>query len=348
MIDEAALKSYTVREDDYLFEAVRKLSRNEHKGIIALDNDNKVCGTFTRADMVRCSHLMGMQDVKLGDFINREFFALYEEQKPDQVYHSIIPVTDKEGCLTDIYFPPKKEMVKYDFPVAVMAGGRGTRLYPYTKVLPKPLVPLVGEKPMIETIMDRFHDYGPDNFYMIVNYKKEMIIDYFRDADLDYQVHFAEEKIPLGTGGGLYMLRDKIKDTFCLTNCDIILQENLSEIYEFHKESGNLITMITSLMSIDVPYGVIKVDDRQQIVDMIEKPTYLVLVNIGIYFIEPEVFDLIEDNVYIDFPSVIDKVKKAGRPVGIYPITDDMWMDMGQVSSYEHAKEVLQMKLKKE
>jgi len=338
------LSAYTVDRYAYLSQVVQKLSENEHKGLIVLDGD-KVCGTFTRADMVRCSHCMGMQDVTVEEFFNRSFTAAHTPEEAESMKHSIIPVVDEKGKLTDICFPIFRHSSSHLFPVVVMAGGKGTRLYPYTRILPKPLVPLVGEQPMVETIMDRFHSYGPDQFFMIVNYKKEMIKDYFKDVELDYSVSFRDETTALGTGGGLYLVRDDIDETFCLTNCDIILRENLDEIYEFHKESGNLITMITALMPVSVPYGVIKVDERQKIREMVEKPTYMMLVNIGIYFVEPEVFHYLSDKEKVDFPTLIGRVKEDGKAVGVYPITNDSWLDMGQVNSYEHAREVLRMKL---
>src|SRR5699024_336047 len=132
---------------------------------------------------------------------------------------------------------------KMDIPVVIMAGGLGTRLYPYTKILPKPLIP-IGDTPIIEMIMDRFHVAGADQFHLIVNHKKNMIKAYINELDKDYKVDYADEDFPLGTGGGLSLLKGKVRSNFVLSNCDILIEEDYNKIIEYHNENNNFITMV--------------------------------------------------------------------------------------------------------
>lgn len=346
-MDEKLREQYTIAEDERLFVAVQKLSANPCKGLVVMRGE-KAVGTFTRADMIRCSHLMGRHDISVGEYACRSFHSAstLEEAGKTAGIHALMPVVNGEGGLIDIYLNQRAIGEKYYFPVVVMAGGKGTRLFPYTRVLPKPLVPVVDDIPMVELVMNQIHRFGPEDFTLIVNHKKEMIEDYFRDAKTDYRISFVEEENPLGTGGGLGLIKDSLSETFCLTNCDILMTENMSEIYEYHLKSGNDITVIAALMPIPVSYGVLKTDERQKITDFVEKPVYLELVNIGIYFVNPDVLQYIEKDEPIDFPDVMKKVQNARGTAGVYPITNDRWMDMGQVSTYEQVREKLKRKYK--
>lgn len=339
----SVIENYVVNSDIYLAEAVDLMSKNKYKGLVVVE-DLKVIGVFTRQDLVKCVHFFGMQSIKLNNFINRNFLYFIDkidEEKVKNTQKSLIPILRKNLTLKDIYFPEKKcECKNLGYPVVIMAGGLGTRLYPYTKILPKPLVPVNGT-PMVELIINRFYDRGSKKFYLIVNHKKEMIEAYFDNLEKGYQVCYAEETQQLGTGGGLYFVRNNINETFFLTNCDILLLENYDEIFEFHKNSKNAVTMIVSVKSIKVPYGVMDVDANQIIKAFHEKPTYGMLVNTGIYVVEPCVFNYIENEEKIDFPTLLQRMITSGEKIGVYPITEDKWIDMGQVEEYKQAEKLL-------
>lgn len=338
------INNYIVDVNIPLSEAVAQMTKNVIKGLVVLEN-GKVYGVFTRRDLVNCSHVFGIKDVSLKPFVNTTYdYSINTiNDKSLTSCHSIIPVINENKQLLDIFFPPKKLSLENQIkcPVVVMAGGLGTRLYPYTKVLPKPLVPIIDGKPMVEMIMDSFYNFGSNDFYLIVNHKKEMIKSYFQDNKHDYNVYYGEEIKQLGTGGGLFYVKDKIKETFFLTNCDILTLENYDEIYEYHKTADNIITMIVSLKSIHVPYGVILTDENQNIIGSKEKPTYMILVNTGVYIVEPKIFDFIDEEEVIDFPNIIERVKEANLKVGVYPITEDKWLDMGQIEELNESKERL-------
>ena len=334
------LSDYVINVNIQLSDAVKRMTDNKIKGLVVLQ-DNKVVGVFTRRDLVNCSHVFGVRNVSVKPFINEHFKYCVNEIEPEYLNsnYTLIPILNEEDELIDIYFPKKRpHNKKYHYPVVVMAGGLGTRLYPYTKILPKPLVPVINDKPMIEIIMDSFHKYGTNDFYLIVNHKKEMIRSYFEENNHTYTVHYGEEIEQLGTGGGLYYIKNQIQDTFYLTNCDILALEDYDEIYEYHKQANNIVTMVVSLKSIHVPYGVIVADEKQNIIGSKEKPTYMILVNTGVYIVEPKIFDYIKCEEKVDFPTIIERIKEDGLKVGVYPITEDKWLDMGQINELENSK----------
>lgn len=250
--------------------------------------------------------------------------------------HEIVDIVFKDNYEDKVFTDELKNV-----PVVIMAGGAGTRLYPYTKILPKPLIP-VHDVPIIEHIMKEFGQYGCSDFYLILNHKKNMIKAYFAENSSHYNVCFEDEEKPLGTGGGLSLLKGKIKSTFILSNCDILIKENIASIYKLHKKQNHLITMVCSVQNLVIPYGIVEIDKNGEIEKMQEKPALSFLTNTGCYIVEPEVIDELENNVKIDFPEIIEKYRKIGKKVGIYPISDKSWMDMGQMDELKRMEKRLQ------
>ena len=256
-----------------------------------------------------------------------------------------LPVLNKRGIITDIIFAHGLDLdnrKQVDIPVVMMAGGLGTRLYPYTKILPKPLIP-VGEQPIAELIMDRFRDFGCHNFTMIVNYKKGMIKSYFNELEKDYNVAFADEEVFMGTGGGLCLLKGKVKAPFFFTNCDTLLDVDFGDIYEYHKSHGNLVTMICAFKHYTVPYGVVELGGDGDISGITEKPEMNFLTNTGVYVVEPSVIDGLAYNEPIPFTDIIADVRAAGGRVGVYPVSENSWMDMGQLEELDNMRRRLEM-----
>lgn len=248
-----------------------------------------------------------------------------------------VPLLDKDGLLADVMFANDFDVdtrKKVCLPVVVMAGGMGTRLYPYTKILPKPLIP-VGELPIVEHIIHRFRDFGCNKFTLIVNYKKGMIKSYFAEVEKDYEVDFVDEDTPLGTGGGLSLMKGRINQPFFFTNCDILIDADYGDIYNTHKEKGNVITMVCALKNITIPYGVIDLNEAGEIHKLTEKPEMSFLTNTGLYVVEPRVVEEMAENTSMGFTDVIEKYRNAGEKVGVYPVRDTSWMDMGQLEELE-------------
>jgi len=168
--------------------------------------------------------------------------------------------------------------------------------------------------------------------YFILNYKAGMIRAYFDDLNPDYRTVYMEEARYLGTGGGLSLLKGEIDSTFILSNCDILIQDDLSSAYACHRRDGNDITFVCAMMNVAIPYGVVDADRSGRILGMREKPEISKLVNTGVYIVEPGILDLIGDNESIDFPDIAQRCIDKGGKVGVFPISENAWIDIGELN----------------
>jgi NDP-sugar pyrophosphorylase family protein len=183
--------------------------------------------------------------------------------------------------------------------------------------------------------MDKFSTHGLKKFVLVLNHKKNMIKSYFNDISKGYSIEFVDEDIPLGTGGGLTLLKGKISPTFILSNCDILIQDDFYNIFEYHNSNSNFITIIASLKTFKIPYGVLEPNSENNYLKMKEKPELTYLVNTGVYIVNHSALDFIHYNENIGFPSIIQRIQLAGKKIGIFPISEDSWYDMGQLEDLE-------------
>ena len=168
-----------------------------------------------------------------------------------------------------------------------------------------------------------------------------MIRSYFDDLRPDYRVRFFQEDQPLGTGGGLSLLRGEVESTFILSNCDILIRDDLACLFETHQKQRNDITFVCAMMNTSIPYGVIKASESGEIESMEEKPSISYLVNTGVYVIEPRVLDLIEPQEAIGFPDIAKRCMDRGGRVGVFPVSENSWIDIGEMAKMESALRVL-------
>ena len=265
-----------------------------------------------------------------------------------------MPLVDDAHQIVDVIFweerfdddhPPVS--VKLDIPVVIMAGGKGSRLKPITNIIPKPLVP-IGDKPIIEVIIDQFNEIGVNSFYISVNYKAEMIQSYFSSLpNKNYFLSYFEEKQPLGTAGSLYLLKEKIHSTFFVTNCDIIINHQLDEIYKFHKENNFELTVVGALKSFSIPYGTISYESGGILTGLEEKPEMTFVVNTGMYVLEPELINEIPENKFFHITSLIENIIARGGKVGVFPVSEGSWMDIGEWKEYDRTQAIYNNKIKK-
>lgn len=261
-----------------------------------------------------------------------------------------LPLLNRRMKVVDIIFLSDMKNAKVaktradlsDVPVVVMAGGKGTRLYPFTKILPKPLIP-IGDTPIVERIIDRFLEYGINEFYMTVNYKKGMIRSYFSDLNPSYNIEYIEETKPLGTGGSLKLIDEKFNGPIFVTNCDALILTDYGDLYNYHTKSGNDITMVSALKNIVVPYGVLHSGENGELLCMEEKPKFSYLINTGMYVINPEVIELIPSDKMFHMTNLVEAVMNQGKKVGTYPVSEDSFLDMGEFSEMKRMEEKLQI-----
>lgn len=331
------LKEVLIDEGSTMLQAMEMLDKAAKK-VLFVERDGVLTAAITDGDIRRWILAKGNLNAHVRDIANYNPKFVYEKDKArakeylKQYSVAALPIVDENKKIIavalwdDRDIAPKKEL---NIPVVIMAGGLGSRLYPYTKILPKPLIPL-GDLPIAEHIINRFRSYGCKRFYLIVNHKKNMIKAYFNEIVKDYEINYIDEDKPLGTGGGISLLKGKIDSTFILSNCDIIVEEDHERIYRHHKETNNLITMVCTLKNFTIPYGVVEIRENGEIESMKEKPEMAFFTNTGYYIVEPRVIEELENEQSISFPGIIQRYKQAGEKVGIYPVSEHAWLDMGQ------------------
>jgi len=333
-------KQYLISKDTIVKDAMKKIDSVKPKILFVVENE-KLIGALTDGDVRRYLLAGGKvtddADKACNKKLKRIAHSKEEAIKMLDKNYIAIPVINKDGVLLDVYVGNNKEdktLKKINIPVVINAGGKGTRLDPFTKVLPKPLIP-VGDFPIIEHIMQRYEMAGCNDFHIIVNYKKELMKSYFKEIDREYKISWTDEAEPLGTGGGLSLLKNKLKDTFFFICCDSLILADYSDIVNFHKKHKNDITMICAKKKVAIPYGVVNTDEENGLVSIEEKPELSFLTNTAMYVVEPSVLKDMKKNEKVDFPDVIKIEKEKGKKIGVFTVEEDEWLDMGQIPELE-------------
>lgn len=262
------------------------------------------------------------------------------KEKMTRLRTDYMPVIDDNGELVDVILRKdifqtdmKVQRDKIDLPVVIMAGGLGTRLRPITNVLPKPLIP-VGEKTILESIMDQFTQVGCSKFYISVNYKYDMIKYYLDQIPKKYDVSYIQEEEPLGTIGSVAMLKGKIDTPFFVTNCDILINQDYRDVYEYHLKNQNDITLVTALKTYSIPYGVIETTEGGVLTGIQEKPEMAYQINTGVYILNAEMIDEIPENQFFHITHLMEKIRQRGGKIGCFPVSDGSWTDIGEWGQY--------------
>jgi len=325
-----------------LFDSILKMNEAALQILLVTDASGKLIGIITDGD-IRRAMLKGVNFyIPVSEVMNTAPLSLptgssVVQAKTIMRQHSIrhVPLIDKCGRVQDLIIwtdcfenVPKEQKEK----IIIMAGGKGTRLDPFTKILPKPMIPL-GDKPIVEIIMDKFHQQGFRNFVLSLGYKAEIVKMYFAESDRrPYSVDYICEDHPLGTAGPLSLHRNHINDTFVVTNCDVILELNYLDLIRYHREKRNMLTIVGSVKEFTIPYGVLKTEG-QKLLNIDEKPNLHFLVNTGLYVLEPAVLDLIGDDEKIDMTELFRRIELDKGKIGVYP-HHGKWFDIGQWEEY--------------
>ena len=344
------MKNIAVKDDITILKALKVLDNTAEKCLLVIDESGKLLGTLTDGDLRR-KILMGVKfSEKISNsYNNNPIVFLQNQYTSDEVRQtlrekniSLIPVIDKDSKVVDyltwLNTNSEKQNKKrlQDFSVVIMAGGKGTRMEPFTSVLPKPLIPIHG-KPIIEHIIERFTDMGCSDYHLTVNYKSKILKAYFEELKPDYIVSFIDETKPLGTAGSLKYLKGKFDRPFFVTNCDVIIKADYGNLYEFHNKGGYDITLVVSAKEYIIPYGACELTSEGYFSHINEKPKYDFLINTGLYILNPDVLNIIPNNKFYHITDMIQKLKNAGKNIGVFPIDDDSWIDIGQWEEYKKA-----------
>ena len=345
------LNKYVVTPDITIVDAMQKIDAIMGQALVVVDEDNRLLGCASDGDIRRSLIADGKMDKAIGDIMNRKPKYVRCGEESDRMWKSfadyrMLPSTDEYMHVCGInlrhepMMTPAPSDILQDVPVVIMAGGKGTRLYPFTKILPKPLIP-IGEVPILERIIERYVDYGIHDFYLTVNYKKGMIRSYFDELNPNYHVHYVEEDKPLGTAGSLKLIEQKFEKPIIVANCDILIEADYDEIYRHHIESGSAITIVSALKHISVPYGVLHSEEGGVVTAMEEKPNLSYFINTGMYILDPQYIDEIPEDEMFHMPSLAEKLMAKGLKVTMYPVSEDSFLDMGEFEEMRRMEERL-------
>lgn len=336
-------KDVLVAPDVTILEAMKIIDETTMQFVAVVDDDMRLLGTVTDGD-IRRGLLKGLSlEKSIQNVMNTspvcehagrkkiDYKQIMQKHKLKQ-----LPLLSKDNTLQSILFADELEaFVTKENKVVLMVGGLGTRLHPLTETVPKSMLN-VGNKPILETIIESFKSYGFVNFILCVNYKKEIIMDYFQDGShLDVHIEYIEETKRLGTAGALSLLNEKPKSPFFVMNGDLLTKVNYEQLLAFHNESEAMATMCVREYEYQIPYGVIETD-HEQLLSIVEKPVHKSFVNAGIYVLNPEALTFIPEDNFYDMPELYKKLLNIEQRVSAFPLRE-YWLDIGRIGDYERA-----------
>lgn len=325
-------------------DAIQIMDQNDQKFVCIVDDTKILKGLFTQGDMRK--YLLMNGDISAPIAFAMNSTPIIFHSRTEAIHASkekelvVYPIVNSENCLLDCYIAGESmhrisnDKPLKNIPLVMMAGGKGTRLYPYTQILPKALIP-IGDLTIAERIIKQFTDWGCNDVYLILNHKSAMIKAYFEELDKPYTIHYIEEKEFMGTGGGLSLLKGLIQSTFILSNCDILVDADYNCILKTHHTHKNVITIVAAMKNVTIPYGTIDTLPDGQIMSMHEKPEMSFLTNTGMYVIEPKVIEELSPNKFIHITEIAQYYLDNNEKIGAFPISEKAWLDMGQFSEME-------------
>jgi len=331
-----------VNQSHTLLDTMKIIDDSSLQFAVVVDEEQHLLGTVTDGD-IRRGILRGEGlDVTITSVMNSNPIIARSGQK----YHKYkqlmkskmlkqLPIVDDNNKIINILFADNIETSLNKNTVVLMLGGLGTRLRPLTNDIPKPML-RVGNKPILETIIEGFKQYGYTNFVFSVNYKKEIIQDYFQNGEaFDVTVEYIEEDKKMGTAGALSLLKNRPKKPFFVMNGDLLTQINFDQLMQFHMEHESVATMCVREFEYQIPYGVIETNGTD-LVTIKEKPIHRSFVNAGIYVLNPDVLDYIPQDEFYDMPSLFEKLIEKNSKTTVFPIRE-YWLDIGQIDDFNKA-----------
>ncbi|MFH2135434.1 MAG: nucleotidyltransferase family protein [Pseudomonadota bacterium] len=324
-------------------EAAQLLDASALQIVLVVDEERRLLGTITDGDIRRgilkgialsepVVRIMNPRPIVAREEDGRD--RILAEMKQKLLHH--MPLVNEKGCvvgldtLDELISPQKRENF-----VVLMAGGLGSRLRPLTDDCPKPMLK-VGNKPLLETILENFIEYGFYRFYISVNYMSEVVKSYFGDGSRwGVEICYLHENQRLGTGGALSLLPEKPSGPVLVINGDLLTKVNFGQLLDFHINHQAVATMCVREYDFQVPYGVVTIN-KHRITGIDEKPVQRFFVNGGIYVLEPDALDLILPNTYFDMPSLFEMLIEQKKETVVFPIRE-YWLDIGHMADYDRA-----------
>lgn len=327
------MKYFVLKSDSLLDEALRLLDLNGNGFLPVVDEQNKLLGIITDGDVRR-----GIlnKTLELNSIINKNPTTAklgvshrVIKQKLRELHRRHMPIINDIGQLVDVVILDNFEFVSKDNWVVIMVGGLGTRLGNLTKKTPKPMLE-IGGKPILLGIIEQFKSQGFAKFVLCVNYKAEIIENYFKDgSSLDVKIKYTKEKKRLGTAGALSLIDFEMDAPFFVVNGDVLTSINFEDFLDFHVVNEAIATMCVKSYKFDIPYACIEFNKESEITALKEKPSNEYFVNTGMYILKPEILKKIPKNDYYDMPQLFDDLIHEKKKCKAYRI-DDYWLDLGR------------------
>lgn len=339
------IEDIIVKETTSIKEVLQIIDKSSKQLAIVVDKNKKLLGTISDGDIRRAL----LKNMSLSESVKDIYFknptVVNINNSKEEIINICrvkkihqIPVVDDNGNLIGIEILDelisKEEKTNK---VILMVGGLGTRLRPLTENTPKPMLK-VGNKPILQTIVEKFAEYGYTNIIMCVNYKSHMIQDYFGDGkEFGVNIEYVLENHRMGTAGALSLLKDKPNEPFFVMNGDLLTNVNFEHLHNYHLSNNSLGTMCVREYDFQVPYGVVNISNSK-ITSIEEKPTHKFFVSAGIYMLSPEVLDYIPQNQFYDMPTLFEKIISEGKNTISFPLRE-YWLDIGRIEEYKKANE---------
>jgi len=342
-------KTHTIRQ------AMEQLETTEEKILFVVDEQSRLVGSLTDGDIRRWILSDGDLKAQVLRVCNCNPFVVHDGFRIEQVSASMlkgnfgcVPVINRSRQIVQLLFwkevfqggGASRPKHRLNLPVIIMAGGQGTRLAPFTSVLPKPLIP-VGDRTVIETIIEQFLPYGLDSFHLSINYKSKIIKSFFEELAPSYTVTYMEESEPRGTAGALRNMCNAESENLIVTNCDILVKADYAELVAFHSSNNYDLTLVAALKDYGIPYGICELDKSGSLARITEKPQYSFLVNTGMYVVRRDRLSLIPTEARCDMTDLIAKIKSADGRIGVFPVGENAWIDFGEWGEYRKALDAL-------
>jgi len=341
-------KEALVNPETPIIDSIRIIDGAALQIALVVDEHNRLMGTVTDGDIRRAilrgvslespvKYIMHANPVK--SHVSDKKQAILAMMRNKGLRH--IPVLDDEGRIARIEILDEliQSHTRHNW-VVLMAGGLGTRLSPMTDSCPKPLLK-VGTKPILETILDNFIEHGFYRFYLSVNYRADMIRDYFGDgAKWGVEIRYIHESQRLGTAGALSLIHEPPSEDMIVMNGDLLTKVNFQQLLDFHKQTNASATMCVREFEYQVPYGVVQVD-QHRLTSIVEKPTERYFVNGGIYVLSPEMLRHVPKETFFDMPSLFEQAIAHQMGASVFPIRE-YWIDIGRMDDYNRANDEFQ------
>ena len=337
------LNNIQITQTTPVLDAWRVIDKGGAQIALVVDEHQRLVGTLTDGDIRRGLLYGETLESSTERLMNRNFRSvrcsvdqgLVLEMMRREVLRQI-PVLDQDGRLVELLL--LQELLnpqQLSNAVVIMAGGKGTRLRPHTEHCPKPMLP-VGDKPMLEILLEQCIASGFRTFYFSVNYLKEQIIEYFSDGlRWGVSINYLVENEPLGTAGSLQLLPDSVNEPFLVLNGDVLTRLDPSQLLNFHIEHQAQATLCVRAHELTVPFGVVQTKGVE-LAGFEEKPTYRNQVNAGVYVIDPQLLPLLPPHQFTDMPSLLLDAQDAGHRVTVCPI-HEYWLDVGRPEALKEA-----------